>query len=193
MWVETPTNPLLKVVDIAAIAELAHAEGVRVVVDNTFATPSLQRPVELGADLVVHSTTKYLGGHSDVVGGAVCCDAATTEQLRFLQNAVGAVPGPFDAWLTLRGIKTLGLRMRQHCANAQARRRDARGPPAPSLDVRYPGLPDHPQHDLAARQMARLRRDGLVPCRRRARAGHATSPRGPGCSSSPSPSAGSRA
>ena len=153
VWIETPTNPLLKVVDIAAITELAHAEGVRVVVDNTFATPALQRPVELGADLVVHSTTKYLGGHSDVVGGAVCADAATTEQLRFLQNAVGAVPGPFDAWLTLRGIKTLELRMRQHCANAQAVAEMLADHPA-VLDVRYPGLPDHPQHELAARQMA---------------------------------------
>ena len=153
VWVETPTNPLLKVVDVAAVAELAHAAGARVVVDNTFATPALQRPLELGADLVVHSTTKYLGGHSDVVGGAVCTDAETAERLAFLQNAVGAVPGPFDAWLTLRGIKTLQLRMQAHCRNAQAVA-DMLVEHPRVVHVAYPGLPDHPQHALAARQMA---------------------------------------
>ncbi len=153
IWAETPTNPLLKVVDIAALAELAHAAGARLVVDNTFATPALQQPLALGADMVVHSTTKYLGGHSDVVGGAVCCDLATSEQLAYLQNAVGAVPGPFDSWLTLRGVKTLEIRMGRHCANAQAVATMLAGHPAVG-DVRYPGLADHPQHDLAARQMS---------------------------------------
>ena len=153
VWVETPTNPLLKVVDIAAIVEIAHAAGARVVVDNTFATPALQRPLALGADLVVHSTTKYLGGHSDVVGGAVCTDAATAEQLAFLQNAVGAVPGPFDAWLTLRGIKTLELRMERHCRNAAAVAQMLAEHPRVGL-VAYPGLSSHPQHQLASRQMA---------------------------------------
>ena len=153
VWVETPTNPLLKVVDIAAIVEVAHTAGARVVVDNTFATPVLQRPLELGADLVVHSTTKYLGGHSDVVGGAVCTDSATAEQLAFLQNAVGAVPGPFDAWLTLRGIKTLELRMERHCRNAAAVAETLAEHPR-VVQVAYPGLSSHPQHELASRQMA---------------------------------------
>ena len=153
VWVETPTNPLLKVVDIAALAEIAHAAGARLVVDNTFATPALQRPLELGADLVVHSTTKYLGGHSDVVGGAVCTDLATAERLAFLQNAVGAVPGPFDSWLTLRGIKTLELRMERHCTNAMAVAEMLAEHPR-VVDVRYPGLPGHPQHELATTQMA---------------------------------------
>lgn len=153
LWAETPTNPLLKVVDIAALAELAHAAGARLVVDNTFATPALQRPLALGADLVVHSTTKYLGGHSDVVGGAVCTDAATAERLAFLQNAVGAVPGPFDSWLTLRGIKTLEVRMERHCHNAMAVATMLADHPR-VREVRYPGLPDHPQHALAGRQMS---------------------------------------
>lgn len=153
VWVETPTNPLLKVVDIAALAEIAHAAGARLVVDNTFATPALQRPLELGADLVVHSTTKYLGGHSDVVGRAVCTDLATAERLAFLQNAVGAVPGPFDSWLTLRGIKTLELRMERHCTNAMAVAEMLAEHPR-VVDVRYPGLPGHPQHELATTQMA---------------------------------------
>ena len=152
IWAESPTNPLLKVVDIAALAQLAHDVGARLVVDNTFATPALQQPLALGADLVVHSTTKYLGGHSDVVGGAVCTDTATAERLAFLQNAVGAVPGPFDSWLTLRGIKTLGIRMDRHCRNAMTIARMLAGHPAVA-EVRYPGLPDHPQHELAARQM----------------------------------------
>ena len=153
VWVETPTNPLLGVVDIAAVAQLAHEAGATCVVDNTFATPYLQRPLELGADAVVHSTTKYLGGHSDVVGGALVTRAPELyERAKFLQNAVGAVPGPFDCWLTLRGLKTLALRMRAHCHNAMrvaaflAERDDV-------AEVRYPGLPDDPGHELAARQM----------------------------------------
>ncbi len=154
VWVESPTNPLLNVVDIAAAADAAHSAGALCVVDNTFATPFLQRPLALGADLVVHSTTKYLGGHSDVVGGFVgIADSALAERLAFLQNALGAVPGPFDSWLVLRGLKTLALRMRQHCENA--------GRIAAWLAehetvgrVHYPGLPDHPQHELAARQMS---------------------------------------
>jgi cystathionine gamma-synthase len=152
VWIETPTNPLLTVIDIAAVAGLAHANGARVVVDNTFATPYLQQPLDLGADLVVHSTTKYLGGHSDTVGGAVCCDAATGQDLRFLQNAVGAVPGPFDAWLVLRGIKTLAVRMDRHCANAMEVARFLLDHPR-AREVRYPGLADHPQHQIAKRQM----------------------------------------
>jgi cystathionine gamma-synthase len=152
VWAESPTNPLLKVVDIAALADLAHDHGARLVVDNTFATPTLQQPLSMSADFVVHSTTKYLGGHSDVVGGAVCTDEATAEDLRFLQNAVGAVPGPFDNWLTLRGIKTLDVRMERHCTNAAAVAAMLADHPA-VIAVHYPGLPDHPQHDLAARQM----------------------------------------
>ena len=121
MWIETPTNPLLNVVDIRAAAEAAHAVGALLVVDNTFASPYLQRPVELGADIVLHSTTKYLGGHSDLVGGfAATGDDGLAEQLRFLQNSLGAIPGPFDAWLVLRGLKTLAVRMRAHCDNAAA-------------------------------------------------------------------------
>ena len=153
VWVETPTNPLLGVVDIAAVAEIAHAAGATCVVDNTFATPYLQRPLELGADAVVHSTTKYLGGHSDLVGGALVTRLPELhERAKFLQNAVGAVPGPFDCWLTLRGLKTLALRMHAHCHNALrvatflAGRDDV-------AEVRYPGLPSHPGHELAARQM----------------------------------------
>ncbi len=152
IWAESPSNPLLQIVDLAALAELAHEHGARLVVDNTFATPYLQRPTELGADLVVHSTTKYIGGHSDSVGGAVCTDAATGEELAFLQNAVGAVPGPFDAWLTLRGVKTLGVRMDRHCANA-ARIATFLDDHPRVTEVLYPGLPAHPGHDLAARQM----------------------------------------
>jgi cystathionine beta-lyase/cystathionine gamma-synthase len=154
IWVETPTNPLLGVVDIAAVAELAHSVGAICVVDNTFATPFLQRPLDLGADVVVHSTTKYLGGHSDVVGGALVTRLPELYQrARFLQNAVGAVPGPFDCWLALRGVKTLALRMRAHCHNAMrvaaflAQRPEV-------IEVRYPGLPDDPGHELATRQMS---------------------------------------
>jgi cystathionine gamma-synthase len=153
VWVETPTNPLLKVVDIAAVAERAHAAGAVVVVDNTFASPYLQNPLALGADVVVHSTTKYIGGHSDVVGGvAVTNDDERAERLAFLQNAIGAVPGPVDCFLTLRGAKTLALRMREHCGNA---RRIAAYLEATDAvhQVIYPGLESHPQHEVAARQM----------------------------------------
>ena len=153
IWAETPSNPLLKILDLSALAELAHEHDARLVADNTFATPALQRPLDLGADLVVHSTTKYLGGHSDVVGGAVCTDAATAEELAFLQNAVGAVPGPFDAWLTLRGVKTLEVRMERHSHNA-ARIASFLAEHDAVTEVAYPGLPDHPGHELAARQMS---------------------------------------
>ena len=152
VWIETPTNPLLQILDIAAIAELAHRRGALLAVDNTFASPYLQRPIEHGADLVVHSTTKYLGGHSDVVGGAVIGRRDVLEPIAFYQNAAGAVPGPFDAFLLLRGIKTLAVRMDRHCANA----RELAGWLAerPGIDrVFYPGLPGHPNHALASRQM----------------------------------------
>jgi len=153
VWLETPSNPLLKIVDIAAVAERAHAAGALVVVDNTVASPYLQQPLALGADIVVHSTTKYVGGHSDVVGGvAVTNDDARGERLRFLQNAIGSIPGPFDCFLTLRGVKTLALRMRQHCASAQTIAEHLERVPAVS-HVLYPGLESHPQHALAARQM----------------------------------------
>ena len=153
VWLESPTNPLLNVIDIAAAAEAAHAVGALVVVDNTFATPYLQRPLELGADIVVHSTTKYLGGHSDVIGGfAATNDPTIAERLRFLQKSLGAVPGPFDAWLVLRGVKTLAVRMRQHCENA--RRIAAFLDEHDAVErVFYPGLPDHPGHEIAAQQM----------------------------------------
>ena len=153
VWLETPTNPLLNVIDIRAAADAAHAAGAMVVVDNTFATPYLQRPLELGADIVVHSTTKYLGGHSDVVGGfAATNDPTVAERLQFLQKSLGAVPGPFDCWLVLRGIKTLAVRMRQHCENAHVvAPRLARHPRVEQ--VLYPGLPTHPGHEIAARQM----------------------------------------
>jgi cystathionine gamma-synthase len=154
IWVETPTNPLLNIVDIASVSRLAHAAGARCVVDNTFATPFLQRPLALGADAVVHSATKYLGGHSDVVAGAmVTSDPDIHDRARFLQNAVGAVPGPFDCWLTLRGLKTLPVRMRQHCANAMRVAAHLATHPA-VLEVRYPGLPNHPGHAVAAEQMS---------------------------------------
>jgi cystathionine gamma-synthase len=153
VWCETPTNPLLGVADIAALAEISRGAGARLVVDNTFASPYLQQPLALGADVVVHSTTKYLGGHSDVVGGAlVTSDAALGDELAFLQNSAGAVAGPFDAWLVLRGIKTLGVRMDRHCANAERIVEFLVDHPAVS-QVLYPGLPEHPGHDVAARQM----------------------------------------
>jgi cystathionine gamma-synthase len=152
LWVETPSNPRLEILDLSALSDLAHAHGALLVADNTFATPWLQRPVTLGADLVVHSTTKYLGGHSDVVGGAVCTDAATARELAYLQNAVGAVPGPLDAWLTLRGIKTLAVRMERHCANARKIAAFLDADPR-VVEVHYPGLPGDPGHVLAARQM----------------------------------------
>lgn len=153
VWLETPTNPLLQVIDIEEIAKRAKARGLLVVVDNTFATPILQRPLELGADLVVHSATKYLNGHSDVVGGAIITRSEELyERLKFLQNAVGAVPGPWDAWLVLRGIKTLALRVERHVQNA--RELAARLSGAPQVErVLYPGLPSHPQHEIAKKQM----------------------------------------
>ena len=153
VWCETPTNPLLGVADIAALAEVAHDGGALLVVDNTFASPYLQQPLALGADVVVHSTTKYLGGHSDVVGGAlVVRDAELGERLAFHQNALGAVPGPFDSWLVLRGAKTLGVRMDRHCANA-ARVVDLLTGHAAVARVLYPGLPEHPGAEVAAKQM----------------------------------------
>ncbi len=154
VWIETPSNPMLKIVDIAAVAEMAHAAGARVVVDNTFATPALQRPLELGADGVVHSVTKYVGGHSDLIGGAiVTSDPEWVDQLAFMLNAVGAVPGPMDSYLALRGLKTLAIRMRAHCEGAAAIVEFlARHPRVKK--VYYPGLPDHPGHDVAARQMS---------------------------------------
>ena len=155
IWIETPTNPLLKIVDIAAIAEFARARGILVGVDNTFATPMLQRPLELGAHLVMHSATKYLNGHSDIVGGMIVVgdDTELAEKMTFLQNAVGGVQGPFDSFLALRGLKTLHLRMRAHCEAAQ----ELAGWLAthPKVEkVIYPGLPGHPQHALARRQMS---------------------------------------
>jgi cystathionine gamma-synthase len=153
VWVETPSNPLMKVTDIAAVAELAHAVGAVVVVDNTFATPYLQQPLSLGADVVVHSTTKYLGGHSDVLGGAVILrKGELADKVAFLQFGVGAVSGPMDAWLTVRGIKTLAVRMDRHSSNAQTLAERLVGHPKLSA-VYYPGLPDHPGHALAAAQM----------------------------------------
>ncbi|MFQ5948795.1 MAG: cystathionine gamma-synthase [Acidimicrobiia bacterium] len=153
VWVESPTNPLMRIIDLEAAIEIARAAGALVCVDNTFATPYLQRPLGLGADLVLHSTTKYLGGHSDVVGGAlVTGDAELAERLRFLHNAVGPVAGAFDAWLVLRGLKTLALRMERHCANAARIAEFLAG--HDSVDeVFYPGLASHPQHETAARQM----------------------------------------
>ncbi|MGH8960537.1 MAG: cystathionine gamma-synthase [Jatrophihabitantaceae bacterium] len=154
LWCETPTNPLLGIADIAALAEFAHGASARLVVDNTFASPYLQQPVQLGADVVVHSTTKYLGGHSDVVGGAlVTADDDLGQELAFHQNSMGAVAGPFDAWLVLRGIKTLGVRMDRHCSNAARIVDFLTGHPGVST-VLYPGLPEHPGHDVAARQMS---------------------------------------
>jgi len=153
LWVETPTNPLMKINDIAALAELGHEFGVLVVVDNTFASPYLQQPIALGADAVVHSTTKYLGGHSDVVGGALIVnDEELAAKVGFLQFGVGAVSGPLDAWLTIRGIKTLAVRLDRHSSNAQSIAETLAEHPAIET-VYYPGLPGHPGHELAARQM----------------------------------------
>ena len=153
VWIETPTNPLLNIADIAAIADVAHAAGAILVVDNTFASPYLQQPLLLGADAVVHSTTKYLGGHSDVVGGAlVTADPELGDKLEYNQNAMGAVPGPFDSWLVLRGIKTLAVRMDRHCANARAVVDFLVDHPRVA-EVRWPGLASHPGHEVAARQM----------------------------------------
>ncbi|MGW4497148.1 cystathionine gamma-synthase [Micromonospora sp. NPDC004336] len=156
VWVETPTNPLLGIADIAALAAVAHDAGALLVVDNTFASPYLQQPIAHGADVVVHSTTKYVGGHSDVVGGAlVAADAGLGEELRYHQNAMGAINGPFDAWLTLRGIKTLGVRMDRHCDNAERIAAYLDGH-AKVGQVIYPGLPSHPGHEVAAKQMRRF-------------------------------------
>ncbi|MFN2626082.1 MAG: cystathionine gamma-synthase [Mycobacteriales bacterium] len=153
LWVETPTNPTLGIADLTALASVARERGALLVVDNTFASPYLQQPLTLGADVVVHSATKYLGGHSDVVGGAVVLrDTEVAERLRYAQNAMGGVPGAFDAWLVLRGVKTLGVRMRQHCANAQ-RVVEMLSAHAGVARVLYPGLPKHPGHELAAKQM----------------------------------------
>ena len=153
VWIESPSNPMLSVVDIAAAAKATHAAGAILVVDNTFATPYLQNPLDLGADVVLHSTTKYLGGHSDVVGGFVATnDPTIAERLYFLQKSLGAVPGPFDSWLVLRGLKTLALRMQRHSENARAIA--AWLAEQPSVEqVLYPGLPTHPGHEIAARQM----------------------------------------
>jgi cystathionine gamma-synthase len=156
IWVETPTNPLLGIADIAALAGLAHDHGALLAVDNTFASPYLQQPINNGADIVIHSTTKYIGGHSDVVGGALITrDAGLGEELAYHQNAMGAVNGPFDAWLTLRGVKTLGVRMDRHCDNAERVVEFLTRHPKVSR-VLYPGLPEHPGHEIAAKQMRRF-------------------------------------
>ncbi|MGL5857719.1 MAG: cystathionine gamma-synthase [Angustibacter sp.] len=171
LWVETPTNPLLGIADIAALAEVAHQAGALLVVDNTFATSYLQQPLALGADVVVHSTTKYAGGHSDVVGGALVTSVSPVvgfedldERVAFHQNAIGGVAGPFDAWLVLRGLKTLAVRMERHCDNAERIVQYLIGHPRVA-SVRYPGLPDHPGHAVAARQMRRF--GGMVSFRLR--------------------------
>ncbi|MBD3145068.1 cystathionine gamma-synthase [Microbispora bryophytorum] len=156
IWVETPTNPLLNVADVAALADVAHDGGAVLVVDNTFASPYLQQPLSLGADVAVHSTTKYVGGHSDVVGGALVTRSVDLgERLAYHQNAMGAVAGPFDAWLTLRGLKTLGVRMDRHCDNAE-RVVDLLLSHPKVVQVLYPGLPEHPGHEIAAKQMRRF-------------------------------------
>jgi cystathionine gamma-synthase len=171
VWIETPTNPLLSIADIAALAALAHDAGALLVVDNTFASPYLQQPLALGADVVIHSTTKYLGGHSDVVGGAiVVADPELGERLAFLQNATGAVAGPFDAWLTMRGIRTLGVRMDRHGENAQRVADMLVSHPAVA-QVYYPGLPAHPGHETAAKQMRGF--GGMVSFRARGGEQHA--------------------
>jgi cystathionine gamma-synthase len=153
LWIETPTNPLMSIFDIRALSDFAHDRGAIVVVDNTFATPYLQQPLTLGADVVVHSTTKYIGGHSDVVGGAVVTnDDELAERIGFFQNAIGGVPGPWDSWLTLRGLKTLAVRMRAHCANAHAIV-DVLTSSDAVREVLYPGLRTHPGHEIASKQM----------------------------------------
>ncbi len=154
LWIETPTNPMLTLSDVALLSEMAHGRGATVAVDNTFASPYFQQPLSLGADIVVHSTTKYMGGHSDVVGGAVMTsDGHAYEKIKFYQNAAGAVPGAFDSWIVLRGLKTLAVRMRQHEENALAVARFLQDHPQVAT-VNYPGLPSHPQHELAKRQMS---------------------------------------
>ena len=153
VWCETPSNPLLGIADIAAVARIAHEGGAKLVVDNTFASPYLQQPLALGADIVVYSTTKYLGGHSDVVGGAlVAADADLGEQLAFHQNAIGSIAGPFDSWLVMRGVKTLAVRMDRHCENAARIAAFLQHHKAVS-QVLYPGLPTHAGHEIAAKQM----------------------------------------
>nr|WP_230470524.1 cystathionine gamma-synthase [Lujinxingia vulgaris] len=172
VWLESPTNPMLKICDIQAICEIAHEQGIPVVVDNTFMSPYFQNPLLLGADLVVHSTTKFINGHSDVVGGVVITnDDEAAEKLRFLQNSIGAVPGPFDSWLVLRGVKTLAVRMRQHAANAQVIAEYLEKHEAVEK-VLYPGLESHPQHAIAKKQMSGfggmitfVLKDGLEPAR----------------------------
>jgi cystathionine gamma-lyase len=154
LWIETPTNPMLTLSDIAALSEMAHERGAVVAVDNTFASPYFQQPLALGADIVVHSTTKYMGGHSDVIGGAVMTsNEGFYEEIKFYQNAAGGVPGPFDSWIVLRGLKTLAVRMRQHEENALAVAEFLEGHPEVAT-VNYPGLPSHPQHELAKKQMS---------------------------------------
>ena len=154
LWIETPTNPMLTLSDIRKLSEMAHERGAVVAVDNTFASPYFQRPLELGADIVVHSTTKYMGGHSDVIGGAVMTsDEGFRERISFYQNAAGGVPGPFDSWIVLRGLKTLAVRMRQHEENALAIAGFLEDHPQVAT-VNYPGLLSHPQHELAKRQMS---------------------------------------
>jgi len=171
IWVETPTNPLLSIADIAAIAELAAQRSLKVLVDNTFASPALQQPLTMGADIVLHSTTKYIGGHSDVVGGALLTDDEELDAaFGFLQNVTGAVPGPFDAYLTMRGLKTLVLRMQRHSENAARVAEFLAAHPAVAT-VLYPGLPDHPGHDVAAKQMSDF--GGMVSVRLRGRRGAA--------------------
>ncbi|HEX3642779.1 MAG TPA: cystathionine gamma-synthase [Ktedonobacteraceae bacterium] len=162
LWLETPTNPLLRLADIRAIADIAHRHKILLVVDNTFSSPYFQQPLDLGADIVVHSTTKYINGHSDVIGGIVVMnDEEVYQNIQFYQNAAGAVPGPFDAWLTLRGVKTLAVRMRQHAENADAIARFLSEHPRVEK-VYYPGLPSHPDHELAKRQMSGF--GGMVSC-----------------------------
>ena len=193
VWVETPTNPLLNIGDIEAIASIAHEAGALLVVDNTFATPYLQTPLTLGADVVLHSTTKYAGGHSDVVGGAVVVrDLEIAEQVAFHQNAMGAVAGPFDAWLVLRGLKTLGVRMDRHCDNAERvveflTRHEA------VAQVFYPGLPEHPGHERRGQADEEVRRHRQLPGRPAASSTPSTSAARPRSSPSASRSVGSRA
>lgn len=162
LWIETPTNPLLRLADIKALSDIARKKNILSVVDNTFASSFLQRPLDLGADVVLHSTTKYLGGHSDVVGGCIVTNRDDVyETLKFHQNAVGAVPGPFDSWLVMRGLKTLSLRMREHCKNADVIARHLEKHPAIEKVI-YPGLSSHPQHELAKKQMDGF--GGMVSC-----------------------------
>ncbi len=162
LWLETPTNPLLRLADIRLVADIAHRHKILLVVDNTFSSPYFQQPLDLGADIVVHSTTKYINGHSDVIGGIVVMnDEEVYQNIQFYQNAAGAVPGPFDAWLTLRGVKTLAVRMRQHAENADAIARFLSEHPRVEK-VYYPGLPSHPDHELAKRQMSGF--GGMISC-----------------------------